>query len=79
MVNPIGPATRTALNNHGMTSIEVIIGRAAEETIQNLCCSSDVGMTGADATIIQIMLKKTVDFSLAFQFFLGYKSRLVLA
>ena len=38
-----------------------------------------VGMAGVDDTMIQVMLKKQLIFSLAFLFFLGYKSRLVLA
>lgn len=48
-----------ALNNHGITHVEGFVGRTAEDTIRNLSQIGDIGMSLANETMLNIMVKKT--------------------
>ncbi len=48
-----------ALNNHGITHVEGFVGRTAEDTIRNLSQIGDIGMSLANETMLNIMVKKS--------------------
>lgn len=48
-----------ALNNHGITHEEGFVGRTAEDTIRNLSKIGDIGMSLANDTMLNIMVKKS--------------------
>jgi len=48
-----------ALNNHGITHVEGFVGRTVEDTIRNLSQIGDIGMSLANATMLNIMVKKS--------------------
>jgi L-cysteine desulfidase len=47
-----------AANDYGISSIEGFVGETPEETIRNLSCITEIGMAGADDTMIDIMAEK---------------------
>jgi len=50
-----------ALNNHGITELEGLVGKTAEETIYYLSkISSKIGMANVDDTILEIMMEKNL-------------------
>lgn len=48
-----------ALNDHGITQVEGFVGRTAEDTIHNLSQISEVGMSLANDTMLEIMMEKS--------------------
>lgn len=47
-----------ALNGHGITEEEGVVGKHADETIRNLSRISEVGMSQVDQAMLGIMLAK---------------------
>lgn len=48
-----------ALNNHGITHVEGFVGATVEDTIANLSRIGDLGMAGANETMLDIMIEKS--------------------